>query len=279
MSNMDAVKNHIYDLTLHDIDREVAEIISNGKSKTKVEITGPLSLLSRDSLVEARHDLYQLCKNRLCGDDEDEETAVTEASWLTDGWNLKERRSPKIMGDDIYELWQYAGGNCNVFPKELLIKKAKSVPVPPTTQTSEAANMAVMREQISSLMGLIEEHKVKIQNIESAIEAKIRDMKIEHTKEITQLNGTIASLNKKIEGFVQPSTSKRDTNASSAKDSGSTPNGQSLPVSESSSCEPSQPPVIIINDSENASESTIENTGSSLSRVEWPSLPSEEERK
>ncbi len=255
------------DLTLDDIDREVAEILNNGRSKTKAEVSGSLSLLSRDSLLEARHDLYQLCKNRLCGDDEVEETAANEASWLTEGWHLKERRSQKIMGDDVYELWQYAEGNSSVFPKEILIKKARPVTVTPPTSNTEAASMAVMREQISSLMGLIDEHKVKIQNMESSFEAKMGDMKIEHTKEITQLNGTIASLNKKVETLVKPSTSKPNIDTSSSEQHITDPNAPG--ISGSSADEASQPTVIVINDT----ESTTKDTDINLDRVEWPSLP------
>ena len=185
-----------------DIDKEVGDVLKSCLTRSKSDTRDELIALSKEVLQEARGDIYDLCKNRLFDSDDQESTAA----WDKREWTLKDRRHQKWLADDIIELCQFAAGNTDKFPREILVKKSSGAsvkdmngdgrPLGPIAK-KDIADIAIQSEKLATVIADVEVLKNQIKTFEPCLSCKekIDKFREEFTKEVTGLHGLIAELN------------------------------------------------------------------------------------
>ena len=184
---------------ISDIDKEVSDTFKdNGNVKSKEDICKELGQIDKETLVQSRLDLYEVCKNRLFEKAAVEEGGEPTACWLDEGWELKERRMAKWIIEDVYDLWMYASDGSPKFPKEILILKNKTLAGKPTKPQSVSADVNVelvmVKESLASLVNRMEKLKDEQTKMRNEHESEIQKIRADYTKEVTALHGIIANL-------------------------------------------------------------------------------------
>ena len=192
---------------LSEIDKEIGSILAESDNQNKCEVVNKLLDIPDETVKGTRADIFEFAKTRL-----DSGALEGESNGL-ETLTLKERRTKKAICEDLLDLYVFAAGLRNVFPKEMIHRSSKSglltslgskVTTGKEKQLLNTENLDLpgLLQQVAQLTSEVNEMQIQTERMKIHYENKLEELKRDYTDRITNIQDILA---KSIqENIIQP---------------------------------------------------------------------------
>ena len=183
---------------LSEIDKEIIEVLQATVYTDKHEFIQQLMDIFDETIRDTRLDIFEFAKNRL-----DNNTGDDEHDSMVASMQLKERRTKKALCEDIYDIYLFASGLKEGFPREMLHRSTQSGLLLPlgskvnrhiaTPSPGNVPDLPNIILQLATLASELESTKQQLIKHQDNHAKQMEELKKDYTERIKNLQDLIAN--------------------------------------------------------------------------------------